>query len=96
MGVLIAQILNLFCFVLHLTTPLAIPTFLFFFLFIYLLIYLFIFLPEKNGRGNLYRDHFFVSRFFTICSEFAFDFSTLLGIFWTISGRFDSPLLGSV
>ena len=39
---------------------------------------------------------FFVSRLFTACSEFAFDFSTLLGIFWTISGLFDSPLLVKV
>ena len=84
------QILILFCFVLHLTTPLPHPHFSFYFIFIYLF-----FSREKRPKQSFIGFIFF-SRFFTACSEFAFDFSTLLGIFWTISGVFDSPLLGKV
>ena len=96
-GVLMAQILILFWFLLFCFTFDYIPThphfsFLFYF---YLFIYLFFF-PRTMAETIFYRVHFFVSRLFTACSEFAFDFSTLLRIFWTISGVFDSPLLGKV
>lgn len=37
-----------------------------------------------------------MSRFVTACSGLVFDFSALLGILWTISGVFNSPLLGKV
>ena len=67
------------------------------FSFYFICIYLFIFLPEKNGRRNPLSESFFLCLSnYTACSEFAFDFSTLLGIFWTISGVFDSPFLGKV
>ena len=73
------------------------PHFSFYFLFIYLFIYFSS--REKRPKQffiGIISVFFFVSRLFTACSEFAFDFSTPLGIFWTICGVLDSPLLGKV
>ena len=78
------------CFVLHLTTSPPFPTFPFYFIFICSF-----FFPRTTAKAILYRVNFFVRRIFTACSEFAFDFSTLLGIFCTISSVFDSPLPGN-